>query len=498
MFLTGGGEPAQGARPAARPGVRGARSTSPRPARDRRDRRRAHARAPRGLPVGVPAGAAAMTFSIAALDPANGDLGSPSPRSSPRPAPRCRGRARASGAIATQAAANTTYGPRGLSLLEGGMDAADVVDALVTADDGRDERQVGIVDARGARRDVHRVRVLRLGGRRHRRRVRGAGQHPGGRGGRRGDGRGVRGHARAICATGSSRRSRPGMRPAATDGAGSRPRCSSCAPAAATRGSTTATSTCGSTTIRTRQPSSRACSGCGTTRCSSATTTPWRRPPSCVAQLQADLAAVGYLDPGGGLDGTYDAATRAALTDWAGWENLEMRLREDDLVSEHLAAGAPARRRRGSVREQPDAAWRPRGRARSARTHPAHHDARRSDPSSPVERAAASPAAGLRQVGGRSRRRAVAVARGRRIGERRGRVGPGAERDRVDGDADRGGQREDDQVRHRASLPPRRRPGPASGPASAHAARSMVADATRDASPPPGSSRGLVGAGSSS
>jgi len=59
--------------------------------------------------------------------------------------------------------------------------------------------------------------------------------------------------------------------------------------------------------------------------------------PELIAQVQADLAAVGYLDAAA-VSGAYDAPTRAALTDWAGWENLEMRLREDDLVSEHLAA----------------------------------------------------------------------------------------------------------------------------------------------------------------
>jgi uncharacterized Ntn-hydrolase superfamily protein len=54
------------------------------------------------------------------------------------------------GAIATQAYANPRYGPDGLSLLREGLDAADVVRRLVGADDGRDERQLGVVDRRGA------------------------------------------------------------------------------------------------------------------------------------------------------------------------------------------------------------------------------------------------------------------------------------------------------------------------------------------------------------
>jgi uncharacterized Ntn-hydrolase superfamily protein len=53
------------------------------------------------------------------------------------------------GAVATQAYANPRYGPDGLALLRDGLDAATVVDRLVAADDGRDERQVGVVDARG-------------------------------------------------------------------------------------------------------------------------------------------------------------------------------------------------------------------------------------------------------------------------------------------------------------------------------------------------------------
>jgi uncharacterized Ntn-hydrolase superfamily protein len=53
------------------------------------------------------------------------------------------------GAIATQAYANPRYGPDGLALLRDGLDAAAVVERLVAADDGRGERQVGVVDAHG-------------------------------------------------------------------------------------------------------------------------------------------------------------------------------------------------------------------------------------------------------------------------------------------------------------------------------------------------------------
>jgi len=53
------------------------------------------------------------------------------------------------GAIATQAYANPRYGPDGLALLRDDVPAAEVVRLLVDADDGRDERQVGVVDRHG-------------------------------------------------------------------------------------------------------------------------------------------------------------------------------------------------------------------------------------------------------------------------------------------------------------------------------------------------------------
>jgi uncharacterized Ntn-hydrolase superfamily protein len=90
-----------------------------------------------------------MTYSIAAWDPAASQwgvavqskflsVGSVVPWAVP-----------GVGAIATQAYANPQYGPSGLALLREGLSAEAVVDRLVGADDGRDERQLGIVDAEG-------------------------------------------------------------------------------------------------------------------------------------------------------------------------------------------------------------------------------------------------------------------------------------------------------------------------------------------------------------
>lgn len=53
------------------------------------------------------------------------------------------------GAIATQALANVSYGPRGLELLASGRDAGETVADLTGPDEGRADRQVGVVDAEG-------------------------------------------------------------------------------------------------------------------------------------------------------------------------------------------------------------------------------------------------------------------------------------------------------------------------------------------------------------
>jgi uncharacterized Ntn-hydrolase superfamily protein len=90
------------------------------------------------------------TFSIAAADPEAGEVGV---------AVASRFFAVGSvvpfakagvGAVATQSFANTTYGPRGLELLERGVAADEVVRVLTRGDDGREQRQLGVVAASGA------------------------------------------------------------------------------------------------------------------------------------------------------------------------------------------------------------------------------------------------------------------------------------------------------------------------------------------------------------
>jgi uncharacterized Ntn-hydrolase superfamily protein len=53
------------------------------------------------------------------------------------------------GAVATQALANVTYGPRALELMAQGKTASETIERLTEEDQQRAQRQVGIVDARG-------------------------------------------------------------------------------------------------------------------------------------------------------------------------------------------------------------------------------------------------------------------------------------------------------------------------------------------------------------
>ena len=53
------------------------------------------------------------------------------------------------GAVATQSYANTSYGPLGLDMMTSGMSASDALEKLIADDEGRDLRQVGLVDLEG-------------------------------------------------------------------------------------------------------------------------------------------------------------------------------------------------------------------------------------------------------------------------------------------------------------------------------------------------------------
>jgi uncharacterized Ntn-hydrolase superfamily protein len=53
------------------------------------------------------------------------------------------------GALSTQALVNPGYGPRGLDLLEQGVTAADALARLVAGDEGREHRQLHLIDRAG-------------------------------------------------------------------------------------------------------------------------------------------------------------------------------------------------------------------------------------------------------------------------------------------------------------------------------------------------------------
>ncbi len=89
------------------------------------------------------------TFSIAGFDSANGDLGVAVASRFLAVGAVVPHAASGVGAVATQSWANPAFGPGGLVLMSQGASAEDALNALIAADEERDARQVGIVDARG-------------------------------------------------------------------------------------------------------------------------------------------------------------------------------------------------------------------------------------------------------------------------------------------------------------------------------------------------------------
>jgi uncharacterized Ntn-hydrolase superfamily protein len=90
-----------------------------------------------------------VTFSIVAADPEAGDWGVAVASRFP-----CVGAvvpwAKAGvGAVATQSWANTALGPEGLGLMGEGVSAEEALRRLLDEDEGREDRQVGFVDAAG-------------------------------------------------------------------------------------------------------------------------------------------------------------------------------------------------------------------------------------------------------------------------------------------------------------------------------------------------------------
>lgn len=95
-----------------------------------------------------------MTWSIIARDPDTGAFGVAISTRFFAVGALCPHASGGVGALSTQALVNPTFGPRGMRLLAEGRPAAEVVRELIASDDGRDHRQLHVIDRQG-RTSVH-------------------------------------------------------------------------------------------------------------------------------------------------------------------------------------------------------------------------------------------------------------------------------------------------------------------------------------------------------
>lgn len=89
------------------------------------------------------------TFSIIAFDPETGDLGVGVQSRAFGAGAAVPYAIPGVGAVATQASANRSYGPKAIALLQEGLSPAEVVKRITDEDPGRDRRQVGVIDTKG-------------------------------------------------------------------------------------------------------------------------------------------------------------------------------------------------------------------------------------------------------------------------------------------------------------------------------------------------------------
>jgi len=91
----------------------------------------------------------AHTFSIVARDPDTGDMGVAVQSHWFSVGTIVTWAEAGVGAIATQSFVNASFGPRGLEMLKKGMTSQQVVDSLLATDEGREFRQLAIIDSKG-------------------------------------------------------------------------------------------------------------------------------------------------------------------------------------------------------------------------------------------------------------------------------------------------------------------------------------------------------------
>ncbi|GAB3292563.1 DUF1028 domain-containing protein [Hymenobacter tenuis] len=91
----------------------------------------------------------AHTYSIVARDPQTGDLAVAVQSHWFSVGTSVSWAEAGVGAVATQSFTNKSFGPRGLALLKSGKSAQQALDELISTDEGRDVRQVAIIDNQG-------------------------------------------------------------------------------------------------------------------------------------------------------------------------------------------------------------------------------------------------------------------------------------------------------------------------------------------------------------
>src|SRR5260370_29719561 len=90
-----------------------------------------------------------MTWSIVARDAASGAFGVAIATRFFAAGALCPHAQSGRGALSTQAVGNPHYGKQGLELLRAGVPAPEVVKRLTAPDEGRDQRQLHVIDAAG-------------------------------------------------------------------------------------------------------------------------------------------------------------------------------------------------------------------------------------------------------------------------------------------------------------------------------------------------------------
>ena len=274
-----------------------------------------------------------MTFSIVAFDPANGDLGVAVASKFP-----CVGAvvpwAKAGvGAVATQAWANTDFGPDGLRLMAGGMPAGPALDAVLEGDDGRDERQVGFVDAGGGAATFTGSGCAEWAGGV-------SGEHFAAQGNILAGARVVDAVARAFGSADGELCDRllTALMAGDAEGGDRRGRQSSALLVVRDRGGYEGRNDRYIDLRVDDHPDAPAELGrlfaVWDDTMLVRTDPPLEATAELVSEVQRRLASVGRYD--GQAHGAFDEPTRVALAEWAGRYNLEGRLRDDDRISRHL------------------------------------------------------------------------------------------------------------------------------------------------------------------